>query len=63
MPVVRSATSKPSRLFVFANTSVCLPLMVNGRTTSPNGPICLETVWVFASVTVMNGGCRPWLAR
>ena len=36
---------------MLANSSVCLPLNVNGRTMLPNGPISLTIVRVFASTT------------
>ena len=36
---------------MFAKSSVCLPLKVNGRTMLPNGPISFTMVRVFASTT------------
>ena len=36
---------------MFANSSVCRPLNVNGRTMLPNGPISFTIVRVFASTT------------
>ena len=50
-----SPTSKPMRRLTFTTMSVSRPLIVNGRTESPNGPMRRMT-WSSAVSTIVTYG-------